>query len=248
MDKQLERWIEELEKIEQEELGKMLLIGGREARFIVGKSMADLNRQCYEQELEMISMPQLFKKRVENGIDSDLGRLLWKYDILTGSNLGRVEYKERDYGLFTHLNIFGTEENKIQAYQRPLRTGGIEVASDEIDRALSMEDGINVIITPFQTIRNSPRGKISLRDILKGDGHAVAKGASGNDLELLEQYLMDYLKIMKKSPFNPLEMGIWFSEDAGINTMRPFELGDSGIGIYNRNLTNKEYRTLALRK
>ena len=111
MNKQLEREINELERIEQEELGKMLLIGGQDARFIMGGSMADLNRQCYELNLEMISMPQLFKKRVENGIDSDLGRLLWKYDILTSSNLGRVEYKEQDYGLFTHLNIFGTERH-----------------------------------------------------------------------------------------------------------------------------------------
>jgi len=43
-------------------------------------------------------------------------------------------------------------------------------------------------------------------------------------------------------------MGVWFSEDAAVNTMRPFELGDPGIGIYNRNLTNKRYRAIGLKK
>ena len=89
---------------------------------------------------------------------------------------------------------------------------------------------------------------ISLKDIISGRGHVVALGAFGNDKYLLDSYIEKYIEVMKKGPFTPAEMGVWFSEEAGINTLRPFELGDSGIGIYNRNLTNKEYRTLALRK
>ena len=238
--------IRELEIEQEKELSQTLIIDGRTAFVKTAKSMADLFLLCYEQNLERITAPQLAKARI--GHDSDVAELLWKYNFVTCSDLARVQSQGKDYGVFTHVNVFGTEPNRIQAYARPIRTGGIELTEEEVEFILSKEDGKNVIVVPHQQIKESPRGVISLRDVLQDKGHVIAIGALGNDRNLLEAYIQRYIQIMKKSPFTPLEIGVWFSEDAGKNTMRPIELGDSGVGIYNRNLTNRYYRTIAFKK
>lgn len=126
--------------------------------------------------------------------------------------------------------------------------GGIPLYEEEARNLLSMEDKKSVIIVPYEEISASPRGVISVRDFLQGgNGHVVARGAFGNSIGLLNSYMASYIQLMKTSPFTPLEIGVWFSKDEGKNTMRPLEIGDSGIGIYNRNLVNKEYRTIGIR-
>ena len=240
--------IQALERQRQKEFAKPRNILDREAKILFGKSMADLYLQCEEQELDMITMPQIALARVNVDMNKELGTILWKYNWMTSSNLGRLEANGKDYGVFTHGNIFGNAKERIAAYQRTLRTGGLDVPDEEAKKIIEMNNGHDVIVVPFQQIRQSPRGVISLRDVCSGKRHVVVDGSLGNDISLVDAYIIKYINVMQKSPFTPLEIGVWFSEDAGINTIRPLEIGDSGIGIYTRNLTNKEYRTIGLKK
>ena len=241
------RKIKSLERKKQEELSGKLEIYGMEAKVITGDGMAKLHRQADEQGLEIPTEPFLAKARVES--DDELREFLWRYDWLSSSALSRVQHKGKDYGVFTHVNPFDSEEKRIQSYEKSTGKEAVQLNEEDAKRIFSMEDGKDVIVVPFKYIIDSPRGKIPLRDIVYGDGHVVAMGAFGNDKQLLDAYVERYIDVMQKSKsFTPTEMGIWFSENAKLNTLRPIELGDSGIGIYNRNLTNNEYRTLALRK
>jgi len=238
--------IKRLEEEEERELSYNYNIFDRiKTKVITGESMVDLYSQCSQQNLEMITMPDLAERRIhlENGGSL---RFLWKYNWLTSSALSRITHKGQDYGVFTHVNPFGTEEKRIQRYRNVVH-GAAKIEDEDIEYILSMKDDKNVIIVPYQQISNAPRGVISLKDIKLGN-NIVASGSFGNDEQLLDDYIETYTKVMAINLFNPNEMGVWFSEDAKENTMRPLELGGPGIGIYNRNLTNKKYRTIGLHK
>jgi hypothetical protein len=171
---------------------------------------------------------------------------------MTSSNLGRLHVPGHlagaDRGVFTHINVFGSDADRITAYQRPLRGGGFDIHPNEAERILEMRDDHDVIVVPFDEIRASPRGVISLTDAYNGgNGHTVVRGSLANNRELIRHYITKYIKVMRMGPFTPGEIGIWFSEGAEANTMRPLEIGDSGIGFYNRNMVNKLYRAIAFR-
>jgi len=238
--------IEELEKEKQKDLSQTYSIYGREAKVITGKSMAELHSLPYERGLEIPILQLLAQARIASGGRSR--EFLWKYHWLSGSALSRVQHKGKDYGVFTHINPFRTEEDRIDAYKKSLGKDAVQLTDNDIAYLLSMEDGRDVIIVPFKNIISSPRGMVSLKDVINRKGHVIAMGALRNDRELWYMYIESYIDMMQKSQFTPTEIGIWFSEGAKPNTMRPLAIGDSGIGIYNWNLTNKEYRTLALRK
>ncbi len=242
----LDNKIDEIEEEKQIEFSQPNLIYRRETKVISGQSMAELHRLAYKQGLEIPALHVLAEARINSG--GRLREFLWKYYWLSSSALSRVQHKGKDYGIFTHINPFRTEENRSNAYQKFLGKGAVQLTNNEISYLLSVEDGKNVIIVPFKDIRNSPRGMVSLKDIVNRKKHVVVMGALRNDKELLDLYIEVYIDVMQKSQFTPTEMGVWFSEDAKINTMRPLAIGDSGIGIYNWNLTNKYYRALGIKK
>ena len=244
--------VREMRKADEEESHQKIMVNGREGKIIMAESMADLFEQCLEENLEMPSLPELAIARIDADLATRDGRILWKYNWMTGSALARVSDGYSDEGVFIHYNPFKDDKDRILAYRRHSRSGGVPIdyALDyAVSDCISSEvDGKNIVAIPFWKIQESPRGVIKIEDVIKGGGHVVARLAFGNDMELLVRYIDRYIEVMKRSPFNPLEIGIWFSEDAVPSTMRPFELGDSGIGIYNRNLTNKEYRAIGLKK
>ena len=237
---QLTEIIENLEQEKGQELKQTLSIDGREAYVLNGESMADLFQQCLERNIEMITMPQIAKARVDADLNSEQGRLLWKYNWMTQSALSRLYTgTEDDLAAFTIGNIFPNEQKRISAYQRNLVSGGIPLNEGEFP---IIWEGIGI---KYTTISNSPRGVIPITGFLS---HPVVLGAFGNNEQLVKDYAAKYVEVMKKSPFTPLEIGVWFSKDDAPNTMRPLEIGDSGIGIYNRSLYNKGYRTIGLKK
>lgn len=242
----LSKRIDQLEREKQIEFSQPHLIYEKENKVISGQNMADLHRLTYQQGLGIPTLPLLAEARIDSS--GKLREFLWRYNWMSSSVLSHIEHEGKGYSVFTHINPFRTEENRIQAYERSLGKSAVQLNEEDIQYILSMEDGKKVIVIPFEDIRNSPRGVISLSDIVRGKGHSVALGAFGNDRKLLDAYIKRYVQIMEKCPFTPTEIGIWFSEDAKLSTMRPLEIGDSGIGIYARNLTNKEYRTLAFKK
>ncbi len=241
--KNLTEKIKELEKEKQRELRCNLSIYGAEAKVLTAKNMAELLRLAYP-DFKIPNLPLIAEARID--APNDLSEFLWRYNWLTSSTLSRVECGGKDYGVFAHINPFDPMERLIELYQESIGQGEVRLYENDVRQLLSKVDGKNIIAVPFKDIKNSPRGVVPLRDIVRDKRHVVALGAFGNNKQLLDSYVKKYIEVMSDSPFTPSEMGIWFSEEAGINTLRPFELGDSGIGIYNRNLTNKEYRALGL--
>ena len=245
--KTLSSKIKELEEERHIELSQPYLIFGLlKAEVISAQSMADLNRLAYQQGLEIPTLPLLAQARIASG--GRTREFLWRYYWLSSSALSRVQHKGRDYGIFTHINPFRNEEDRIDAYKKSLGKDAVQLTDNDISYLLSMEDGKDVIIVPFKNIISSSRGMISLKDVINKNGHVIAMGALRNDRELLDMYIESYIDMMQKSRFTPTEIGIWFSEGAKPNTMRPLAIGDSGIGIYNWNLTNRNYRAVALKK
>src|SRR3989338_1297860 len=186
--------IEELEKEKQSELSQPHLIYGREAKSISGKSMVELHSLSYEQGFEIPTEPFLAKARVES--DDELREFLWRYDLLSSSALSRLQYEGKDYGAFTHVNPFDSEEKRIQSYEKSTGKEAVQLNEEDAKRIFSMEDGKDVIVVPFKYIIDSPRGKIPLREIVYGDGHVVAMGAFGNDKQLLDAYVERYIDVM----------------------------------------------------
>src|SRR3989344_6520558 len=195
--------LKELEMRTREEVNKEFKILAYRAKIIEGTSMADLYRQCHEQGVEIPPLPVIgiarllyknpqfqlksiisnaFKNNRETALealkgDYELEQLLWKYDWISSSTLGRLRSSDgKDYGIFTHINPFETDEKIIEIYNRQLVSGGIPLSEEEVDKILSLVDGKDVIAVPFQEIQLSPRGKIQLSEILNnGQSHVVAK-------------------------------------------------------------------------
>ncbi len=249
--RKLNQIIEELEHEKESDFRQTLSIDGRESIILEGNSMADLFIKCYEQNLEMIMMPQIARARADADLYSETGKILWKYNWMTQSALSRIDFSGRDYAVFSMGNPFsgrGRSDNerlRIRNYGRGLVSGGIPLTTEEVNHMADLRKRKQVTFFPYEKITKSPRGVISITDFLQ---HVVALCAFGNDQKLVEDYAAKYIKVMKRSPYTALEIGVWFSKDEATNTMRPLEIGDSGIGIYNRNLVNKEYRTIGIKK
>ena len=116
--------IDELEKEKQKDLSQTYSIYGREAKVITGKSMAELHSLAYEGGLEIPTLPLLAQARIASGGRSR--EFLWMYYWLSSSALSSVQHKGRDYGIFTHINPFRNEEDRIDTYKKSLGKDAVQ--------------------------------------------------------------------------------------------------------------------------
>ena len=251
--------IEELECKVREDFSRRwnIILNGkkRELSTIQSKSLHELYVHAFETEREILSSKDVAKLRAFTPLDSDLSRFLWAYDWFTSSNLGKLKISRNEqYGVVTHINPFPNEEYRVEAFQRPLKSGGLILKLKEAKKIMSMSDGKDVIVFPYEPIDTGkvPRGVVTLKDIVgnyEQEPHPFALAVVGNEKHILYGYIKRYIKAMEKGWFSPNWMGQWVSIGETPNTMRPLEVGDRGIGFYNRNLLNKpEYNALATNK